>query len=243
MRAIVSIFLSLLIFLPGKSQEKVSFYSEDSLKITADLYLKDYRLPFILLFHQGGASRGEYNEIAPRLSKLDYNCLSVDLRSGDRINYVTNETAERAEEGNFPNSFVDAMKDIDASIQYIKKYNSKPIVLFGSSFSASLCLIFANTNQVVKAVIAFSPGEFFRPQLTVKDEITGLQKPVFISSSSIENDYVAQMLSGIQPEYITFYKPGKGEKGVHGAKTLWKENDSSDACWLELLMFFKNIRY
>jgi hypothetical protein len=85
------------LFLPNVSgQEKVSFFSDDSLKITADLYLKDYNLPFILLFHQEDASRGEYTEIATRLKKLDYNCLAVDLRAGEKMNYVQNESAERA---------------------------------------------------------------------------------------------------------------------------------------------------
>ncbi len=243
MRATISIIISLFFFLSGKTQEKVSFYSQDSLKISADLYLKDYRLPFILLFHQGGSSRGEYNEIAARLMKLDYNCLSVDLRSGSKINYVANETARRAEDGNYPNAFIDARQDIEAAIQYIKKYNSKPLILFGSSYSASLCLMIANNNEDVKAVIAFSPGEYFRPKLIVKDEISGIQKPLFISCSSLEYDYVEQLLAGVQENFITFYKPGKGEKGVHGAKALWKENESSDSCWLELLMFFKKIRY
>jgi len=243
MRAIISILISLFFFLSGKSQEKVSFYSKDSLKISADLYLKDYRLPFILLFHQGGSSRGEYNEIAARLMKLDYNCLSVDLRSGDKINYVANETAQRADAGNYPNAFIDARQDIEAAIQYTRKYNSKPLILFGSSYSASLCLIIANNNENVKAVIAFSPGEYFRPKLIVKDEISGIQKPLFVSSSSLEYDYVEKMLAGVQEKFITFYRPEKGEKGVHGAKALWKENKSSDSCWLELLMFFKKIRY
>ena len=243
MKAILSILASLFFFLSGIAQEKVSFYSADSLKISADLYLKDYRLPFILLFHQGGSSRGEFNEIAVRLMKLDYNCLSVDLRSGNKINYVTNETAKRAENGNYPNAFIDAKQDIEAAIQYTKKYNSKPLILFGSSYSASLCLIIANNNDDVKAVIAFSPGEYFRPKLIVKDKITGMQKPLFVSSSAMEYDYVEKMLSGVEKNYITFYKPAKGEKGVHGAKALWKENESSDSCWLELLMFFKKIRY
>ncbi|MBA7703669.1 hypothetical protein ES703_112461 [subsurface metagenome] len=243
MRATTAILFILNFFHLGLAQEKVSFYSEDSLKISADLYLKDYRLPFILLFHQGGSSRGEYSEIAARLMKLNYNCLAVDLRSGGKINYVTNETARQAENGNYPNSFIDARMDIEASIQYVKKFNANSVVLFGSSYSASLCLIIAKNNLNVKAVIAFSPGEFFRPQLIVKEEISDLTKPLFISSSTLEHEFVKQMLSGIQNEYKVLYKPGKGKKGMHGAKALWKENESSDECWLELLVFFKRIRY
>jgi pimeloyl-ACP methyl ester carboxylesterase len=232
-------------FLAGVSalaQEKVSFLSGDSLRITADLYLKDQNLPFILLFHQGGSSRGEYNEIAVRLMKLEYNCLAVDLRSGGKTNYVTNETAERAFAKKIPVTYLDARKDINAAINFVRKYNNKAVVLFGSSYSASLCLIIAMDNPGVKAIVAFSPGEFFRPEIVVKEQITGLTKPVFISATKLEEEYIELMFAGISPQYKYEYKPTKG-KGVHGAKTLWDENEDSDQCWLELILFFKQLRY
>ncbi len=88
--------LMLLTTMNSHAQQVVTFPAKDGLKITADLYLKDYQLPFILLFHQGESSRGEYTEIAARLLKLDYNCLAVDLRAGEKMNYISNETAMRA---------------------------------------------------------------------------------------------------------------------------------------------------
>lgn len=241
MRLISSIF-AFLISLNLCSQQVVSFPAEDGLKVTADLYLKDYQLPFILLFHQGESSRGEYNEIAARLLKLEFNCLAVDLRAGDKMNYVTNETAARAKQEKIPNSYLDAKKDIEAAIKYVKKYNSKAVILFGSSYSASLSLVIANKNDRIKAVVAFSPGEFFRPEIIVKDAISGLKKPVFVSTSDIEFEYISEMLSGIPDKNKHIYRPPKG-KGKHGAKTLWNSSESSDECWLELMLFFKRIRY
>ncbi len=224
------------------AQQKVSFYSEDSLKITADLYLKDYKLPFILLFHQGASSRGEFSEIAVRLMKLDYNCLAVDLRVGEKMNYVVNETAFRAKEGKYSHTFFDAQKDIKATLAYIRKFNNKEVILFGSSFSASLCLIEAAKNPDIKAVIAFSPGEFFRPEVTVKDSIADLRIPLFIYATSMEFEFVQQMISDIPDNYKKVYTPLKS-RGEHGAKTLSQTSDSSDECWFELLLFFKKIRY
>jgi len=93
MRRINGCILFLLVLnLPTEGQKKVTFSTSDGLTITADLYLKDKDLPFILLFHQGNYSRGEYKEIAPKLLNLNYNCLSVDLRSGGKVNFVENET-------------------------------------------------------------------------------------------------------------------------------------------------------
>jgi hypothetical protein len=225
-----------------RSQETVSFLSADSLKITADLYLKDYNLPFILLFHEEGSSRGEFNEIAVRLLKLEYNCLAVDLRVGDKMNYVNNETARRAREAKISHNFIDAKVDIEASVRFIRKFNQKPVILFGSSYSASLCLLEAAGNPNIHAVIAFSPGEYFRPEVIVKNKMAEVMQPVFVSSTQLEYDFIVKMLENIPYQNKYMYKPTKG-KGEHGAKMLWKICDSSDECWLELLLFFKRIRY
>ena len=47
-------------------KEKVSFIAEDGIEITADKYLANEEYPYILLFHQAGSSRGEFNGIAIR---------------------------------------------------------------------------------------------------------------------------------------------------------------------------------
>jgi dienelactone hydrolase len=225
----------------GICQQKVSFISSDGLKITADLYLKNYNTPFILLFHQNGCSRGEYKEIAQKLLNLDYNCLAVDLRSGGKTNYVKNETAIRAMNRGLSNKLIDARKDIIAAIEYTANYNKKPVILFGSSFSASLCMIVGKNNEKVDAVVAFSPGEYFEPEISVKNEIRNFNKPLFVSSSRTEYSYVVELLSEIPDNIKTIYKHSDGNK-VHGAKALWDSNKTSRECWLELTMFFGKIK-
>ena len=86
----------------SEAQQMVTFFSSDGLTVTADLYLKDKSYPFIILFHQANFSRGEYQETAPKLMKLGYNCLAVDLRSGKEVNFIKNETAAKAHEKNLP---------------------------------------------------------------------------------------------------------------------------------------------
>lgn len=228
-------------FTEAFSQEKVSFYTSDSLKITADLYLNDYQLPFIILLHQSGSSRGEYATIAPKLMNFGYNCLAVDLRSGDKFNYIENESASRAKEQHVPAKFIDARKDIDAAILFVRKYNRKPVVLFGSSYSASLALIVANESREVKAVVAFSPGEYFNPEMQVKEKVKGLNKPVFAASSEIEYKYIVELLSEVADTAKIIYKPSKG-RGVHGAKALLEESDGSRECWFQLTWFFGKLK-
>lgn len=67
----------------------ITFPSKDGLTLTADLYIMhDKSAPFIVLFHQARWSRGEYEEIAPRLNMMGFNCMAVDLRSGGQVNGV-----------------------------------------------------------------------------------------------------------------------------------------------------------
>jgi dienelactone hydrolase len=225
----------------GYSQQTVTFQSSDGLKVTADLYQQDKSYPYIILYHQANYSRGEYIETAPKLLKLGYNCLAVDLRSGKEVNFIQNATAAKAIEMKLPTDYLDAEKDMLAAIAYVKKISNDKIVLFGSSYSASLALKIAKSNPSIKAVVAFSPGEYFQPKLTLKNEISKLNLPVFIGSTTQEHPFIKDMLSGVSDNMITWYVPTKAP-GAHGSSALWQSTPGNDECWLTLLMFFKNIK-
>jgi hypothetical protein len=241
MRLIIAYFLITIIFqLTLAGQRKVSFPSVDGLTVTADLYLKDPVFPFILLFHQGNFSRGEYKEIAPKLLNLNYNCLSVDLRSGGKVNFVENETCLEAAVKKIPHNMLDARNDIRAAIRYAGEFNSTPVVLFGSSYSASLSLVEANNNPRVRAVVAFSPGEFFQPGLNVREALKDYDKKVFVATTRNEQNYVNNMLVAIPESEKTFFTP-KDVPGVSGAKALWESSAGHPEYWLALLMFFKEL--
>ncbi len=63
--------------------------------------------------------------------KFGYNCLAVDLRSGKEVNYIQNETAKRAREKNLSTEYLDAEKDMLASIDYVKQFTKNKIILCG----------------------------------------------------------------------------------------------------------------
>ena len=241
MRYWIVFYFIFILKINGFCQHKVTFFASDSLRITADLYLKDYNYPFILLFHQSGYSRGEYAGIADKLLNLDYNCLAVDLRSGGKINYIKNETAPRVQNKNMSYRLIDSRKDILAAIKYVRKYNNIPVILFGSSYSASLCMIVGKNNESVNAVVAFSPGEYFEPGISVKSTLKEFDKPLFISASENEYSYILEMLDFAPENVLTLYKHKEGND-CHGAKVLWESSEASKECWLELLMFFRKIK-
>jgi dienelactone hydrolase len=224
----------------SEAQQKITFPSSDGLPITADVYGQDKGLPYILLFHQANYSRGEYQETAPKLQKLGYNCMAVDLRSGNEVNYIQNETAAAARLKNLPTEYLDAEKDILAAIEYIKKICNQRIVLLGSSYSASLVLKIAKNNPSISAVLAFSPGEYF-PNLQLKNEIAKFDKPVFIASTKSENPSIKKMVSGINDSFITWFVPSK-TAGIHGSRALWSSTPESSNCWMQILLFFKQLK-
>jgi len=100
-------------------------------------------------------------------------------------------------------------------------------------------LLIAKDNPDVKAVIAFSPGEFFTPELTIKTSIKDLNKPVFVASSHRESPYIDTLLTYVPDQHKTTFAPNEG--GEHGSKSLWKSNPNNEEYWLSLTMFFSKI--
>jgi len=166
--------------------QTLTFPSKDGITITADLYMLHDSLPYMLLCHQAGYSRGEYKETAKRFNKMGFNCMAIDLRSGGEVNGIVNQTAAEAKKAGKSTEYLDAEQDILAGLEYLYKKSGKPVALVGSSYSASLVLKIAVANPKVSMVIAFSPGEYFGKKLTLKKEIEKLDKPVWIASSTDE---------------------------------------------------------
>jgi dienelactone hydrolase len=221
-------------------QKKIEFPSKDGIQISATLFTLHDTLPYMILCHQAGYSRGEYDETAKKFMKFQYNCLSIDLRSGDEINEVKNETAIHAREKNKGTSYLDAEQDIVAAIDYAYTKSKKKVVLVGSSYSASLVLKIAAKNDKVKAVLAFSPGEYFGKSLVLKDNIKSIPVPVFVTSSKEEapalTKLMADVLAPIKQQFIP------ASKGEHGSRALWKENQNAHEYWLAVLMFMRQVK-
>jgi dienelactone hydrolase len=234
---VVSAFLCSIII---HAQETITFPSKDGLTITADEYISNDTLPYMILCHQAGYSRGEYSETAFRFQKFGYNCLAVDARSGKEVNGIKNETAALAQKKKKSTDFLEAEQDILAAIDYAYKKSNKKIILVGSSYSASLVLKIATTNNKVKAVLAFSPGECFGDKLNLKETIKTLDKPVFTTSSKQEAADLAILMKDVKSGNKTQFIPNS--QGDHGSKALWKDtNPNYHEYWMALLMFMRGV--
>lgn len=224
----------------------ITFKSADDLLITADIYSPhtSNSTPLIVLFHQAGSSRGEYNEIAPRLNKLGFNCIAVDLRSGEYSRGKDNETAIRAGNAGLATSYADALPDIIAALQYAnKQYSHSKIIAWGSSYSAALVLkVAGDFPELVDGALAFSPGEYFahagKSKTWIRDSAQKIKVPTFITSSRNEASDWAPIFDVINTTKRQSFVPETA--GKHGSKALWKKYANSQVYWDAVTAFLRN---
>ena len=214
--------------------KSVDFPAAGGIKARADVYgSKNESAALILLFHQAGWSRGEYREIAPKLVKKGYRVMAMDQRSGGGVNGVSNETHRRAAKRGLARDYLDAYEDLEAALTYARKrLKAKRVVVWGSSYSASLVFRLTSEHPTeVSAVMAFAPGEYFRKQGStyIQDFARQVTQPVFVTSSKKEREQVKPIFDASPAEKKVLFTPAS--KGQHGSRALWDRWPDSDVYW------------
>ena len=228
----------------GFKGETISINSSDGIKIKADIYeIREKNAPVILLFHQAGFSRGEYRETAPLLNDLGFNCIAIDQRSGKGVNGIKNETFLEASEKGLGVKYPDAFPDLESALKFaVKRYPLKKIIVWGSSYSASLVFVLANKYpDKINGVAAFSPGEYFKFNgKEIKEYAKSIKCPVFITSAKKEHGYWKGIYENIPEGNKTYFLPES--EGVHGSRALWKTNSSHKDYWKALKIFLTKFK-
>lgn len=230
MRFSILLFVFLVQLTSAQESKTIQFYAKDSVQITADTYFLKDIAPTVLLCHQAGYSRGEYIKTAKKLNELGFSCMAIDQRSGKEVNGIKNETALDADRKEMNVGFAGAKVDLETAINYLYNINGgKKIILVGSSYSASLSLwIAGERNKKIKAVAAFSPGEYLKGR-NLAELIKPIKTPVFVTSSKRETKSVTELMRYVKQKYVTQYKTSK--EGIHGSRALWETTDDSKAYW------------
>lgn len=247
MKTTIVLFLVTLVpkTLLAQGKTTIEFPSEDNITITADLYMAhDKSAPIIVLFHQANWSRGEYNEIAPELNNMGFNCLAVDLRSGGAINNVPNLTKISAGKAMKSTQYADALPDMRAAIRHAKNnLTTDKVIIWGSSYSSALALKLAGTMKEVDAVLAFSPAEYFvsqgKPRDFVTSDAVSIEIPVFITSAKSEKGGWWGIYVAISSDKKAHFLPETA--GNHGSKALWSKFSDSNEYWKSVKSFLKTI--
>lgn len=218
---------------------KVSFRAQDGLEVSADLYLAHPpEAPFILLCHMAGSGRGEYLPIVERLSKLGFNLMAVDQRSGNAAGGLANETAARAHAKKLSTSWIDALLDMQAALAEARgKYAKGKLLLWGSSYSASLAIKMAgDAPSCCDGVLAFSPGEYFGRDF-IASSAKSVKVPVFVTSGKYERDDWQKIYDAIPAAGKLSFLPNA--TGEHGSPALYPATPGSGEYWAAVEPFLK----
>lgn len=233
---ITEIHLSLLRYNKVMSPKTVHFPSRDGLEITADEYVVEKPKGYILLCHRSHFNRGEYRETAPKFNALGYSCLAIDLRSGMKVLGTTNGTYLLAKQKGLATGYLAAKPDIEAAIDYTYAQDgNRPIVLVGSSYSASLALVIASEDShKLAAVIAFSPGEYLKG-VAVADAVHSIKVKTLVLSAKKEVEDTTRLLEHANRQLVSQFKPRA--EGAHGSRVLWAKTPGNDEYWAEVQSF------
>ena len=214
----------------------LQFESADGLAVTMDVYAPHTdSAPAIVLCHQAGWSRGEYQEIAPKLNKLGFNCYAIDQRSGGGVNDVVNETNKRAVAAGKGVAYPDAEQDIVAALKKVNAMpNQEKVILWGSSYSAALSLRIAGEHpNLVDGVLAFAPGEYFgrlgKPNDWIAQSAKKIKSPAFVTSAKNELKNWKSIYDAIPGNSKEMFLPKTA--GNHGSRALWNKFDDNAAYW------------
>jgi pimeloyl-ACP methyl ester carboxylesterase len=207
-----------LLLLPGLALagEPVTLHASDGVAVYGTLTRANaHSDKIILLFHQAGANRHEYDAVVPKLTRVGFDTLAIDQRSGGKLFGGHNRTVQELGKSA---GYLDAMPDLEAALAWAKSHRYDTIVTVGSSYSSALVIMLAARHpDVIDAVASFSPGEYFHDKNLIKDAAAKVRVPFYITTDPKEEANVTEVLRKAHGSNIMRYRPAVG---VHGASTL-----------------------
>jgi alpha-beta hydrolase superfamily lysophospholipase len=209
----------------------------DGVKLFARHYPAPDPKALILLFHQAGSSKDEYAVIAPRLVAAGYAALAIDQRSGGDM-FGRNETVAAGA----GSEFIDAKRDLEAALAW-GKAQSVPLIVWGSSYSSAVAFLLAAEHPAeVKALLAFSPGEYLGQPRLVRDAAAQVKAPVFVTSASSSEEVAnAKAIFDAVPAGPANVR-AVPQQGVHGSSTLIAaRNTGAERNWPQVLAFLARV--
>jgi dienelactone hydrolase len=214
---------------PGRAAETLTLTADDQVEVFADYYSAGSKAkPLVLLFHQAGSNRAEYATIGPMLVALGFNALAIDQRSGGPQWGRVNETVQRLGKSA---GFGEALRDLEAAVQWAKTSgHTGPIIVWGSSYSAALVFVLAVRHPAeIKAILAFSPGEYLGGSASVRNAASLLSMPIFVTSASDPGEIAAAraIIDAARSSDKVQFVPRIA--GVHGSSTLRADRNPKGA--------------
>lgn len=188
----------------------------------------------VLLFHQAGSNRHEYDPISPELNAAGFDTFAVDQRSGGSKWGYSNKTVDAT---GYSASYSEAYPDLQGALTWAIDQKYTTIISVGSSYSASLNFLLASENpRRLTAAASFSPGEYFPDKNRIKSAAAKVTIPYYVTAGAQQNEEgrVTEVLSLMSGTNVRRYR---ADTGVHGASTL--RADTNAAGYRKNLEHFK----
>ena len=210
---------------PEVRAESVSFRAADGVTVYGNYRATPHPKALILLFHQAGANRAEYRDIAPRLVADGYATLAIDQRSGGTMFGAANRTVAAVGESA---TYDEALPDLRAALAWAEAKGA-PLVVVGSSYSAALATLLAADHPELAGLMLFSPGEYLADGQAVGRAAARVRVPLFVTSAR-EPDEVAdarKVVAAAPAATKVLYVPRTA--GAHGVSALTAKRDPAGA--------------
>lgn len=196
-------------------KEKVKFTTDDGFNISAIIGKPekiDDELPAVILIHQGGSNKSEWNGFFEQLVKQNYIVLAYDIRGHGESDKVDNIYALF----NDPNQ---APHDLISAIEYLKdnkNVDAERIAIVGASIGANLACV-GISKMDVKTAVAISGKTSAVENLNGSKDLD-LKSIFYIASEGDQNgkrvEWAKQLYNRTEPPRKIEAVPNSSAHGV-----------------------------
>ncbi len=230
--------ISTAVAMPDDAGKNIKFKASDGEPVYGTITrAKRDNKRILLLFHQAGANRHEYDPLIKAFNEAGFDTLAVDQRAGgERWGFANETVTQRGKSGTYEHAY----PDLEGALDWAQQEDYKIIIIVGSSYSAALNILLANEHpKDITAIAAFSPGEYLDDANAVKKAAAKINMPFYVTAEpGLGEQRVDEVLRNVNGINLTRYQP---REGVHGASTLARQRDPKGyRDNLERLMAFLN---
>jgi pimeloyl-ACP methyl ester carboxylesterase len=152
--------------MPSSPPATVTFPTSDGVTISATLRVGETGTIPIVLVHQLGSTRAEWEPLVAKLAAEGWTTLALDLRGHGESTAGTGSRPRTLAYGSFRDTdWRDTQRDVRAALDFLagrQEIAAQSAVLVGSSIGGTACLAAAAEDPRASRVAVLSPGRAYR---------------------------------------------------------------------------------
>lgn len=168
----------------------VEFPTDDGVSISATLRVGRAGTTPVVLVHQLGSARAEWDPLVAKLAELGLTTLAIDLRGHGESTHGTGANARAYAYGSFRDTDWRAtQKDVRAAIDFLaahEQVHAARVVLIGSSIGGTACIAAAAEDPRVASLVVLSPGRAYHGFDAILPASRLAERPLLVLHSSEE---------------------------------------------------------